>query len=132
MPPPGPPSRPRRRPEADLQRLVVALLRVALPPGSIVHHSANEVRAGGPAARARQAIALGMGVHPGFSDLLVLSAGRVLFLECKSRRGQLRSEQEDFRDEVRAQGHGWALVRSPDDALEALTRHGMSHRVVGP
>lgn len=122
---------PRKRAsaEAELQRAVVELLRLALPPGGIVHHSANEVRGGGPDAHTRQAIAHGMGVHPGFADLLVLSRGRVVFLELKSARGRLSAAQVQFRDTVLAQGHGWALVRTPDDALDALEAHGLQHRI---
>lgn len=52
--------RPRRNPEAEAQRTIVRLLRLVLPPGSIVHHSANEVRRGGPSAERTQGIALGV------------------------------------------------------------------------
>jgi hypothetical protein len=61
-----------------------------------------------------------MGVHPGFADLLVISEGRVLFLEVKSAKGRLRPEQDALRETVLAQGFGWALARSVDDALAAL------------
>ena len=112
-----------------MQRAVVAALRVALPRGAIVHHVANEVAAGGPAARKRQAVLLGMGLHPGFADLVVLAEGRVLFLEVKGPEGRLRPAQADFRDAVRAQGFPWALVRSVEDALGALAAHGFPSRV---
>ena len=118
----------RSNPEAEIQRQIVRALRTVLPAGSIVHHAANEVR-GGAEAQRRQAILVGMGVHPGFADLLVLSQGRVLFLEVKSPRGRLSDAQARFRDDVRAQGFGWALVRSLDDALEALEAHGVPTRV---
>ena len=121
----------RGTPEADLQRAVVSALRVVLPKGAIVHHSANEVAQAGPRGAKRQAILTGMGVHPGFADLLVLWEGRVLFLELKARKGQLSPEQRAFRDAVQTQGFGWALVRSLDDALGALADHGFSTRVVG-
>jgi hypothetical protein len=71
----------RRTPEADTQRAIVKALRVVLPKGSIVHHAANEVSSGDRRGKLRQAILVGMGVHPGFADLIVLSGGRVLFLE---------------------------------------------------
>jgi hypothetical protein len=121
----------RGNPEADLQRSVVKTLRLVLPRGSIVHHSANEVRRAGREAATAQSIAVGMGVHRGFTDLIVISAGRVLFLELKSARGTLSADQVAFRDEVRAQGFGWALVRSVDDALGALREHGFATRIVG-
>ena len=73
-----------------------------------------------------------MGVHRGFADLMVLCEGRVLFLELKSLTGRLSPSQVAFRDAVQAQGFGWALVRSLDDALGALADHGFTTRVVIP
>jgi hypothetical protein len=122
----------RGTPEADLQRAVVSALRVALPKGAIVHHCVNEITEPGPRGAKRQAILVGMGVHPGFADLIVLSQGRVLFLELKSIKGRLSDAQEAFRAAVLAQGFGWALVRSLDDALGALADHGFTTRIVHP
>ena len=122
----------RRTPEADLQRAVVHALRVALPRTAIIHHCANEVAEPGARGAKRQAILVGMGVYPGVADLMVLCAGRVLFLELKSPSGRLRPAQARFRDAVRAQGFGWALVRSLDDALGALADHGFTTRVAQP
>ena len=98
----------RGTPEADLQRAVVQALRIALPRSAIIHHCANEVTEAGPRGAKRQAILVGMGVHPGFADLMVLCAGRVLFLELKSLKGRLSPAQEAFRDAVTSQGFGWA------------------------
>jgi hypothetical protein len=120
----------RKTPEADLQRAVVTALRFALPPSAIIQHSANEVTEAGPRGGKRQAILVGMGVHPGFADLMVLCDGRVLFLELKASKGRLSTTQAAFRDAVLAQGFGWALVRSLDDALGALADHGVTTRVV--
>ena len=122
----------RGTPEADLQRAVVQTLRFALPRSAIIHHCANEVTEPGPRGAKRQAILVGMGVHPGFADLLVLCDGRVLFLELKSLKGRLSPSQEAFRDTVLAQGHGWALVRALDDALGTLADHGFTTRVAAP
>ncbi len=74
----------RGTPEADLQRTVVQALRLALPRTAIIHHCANEVTEAGPRGAKRQAILVGMGVHAGFADLMVLCDGRVLFLELTS------------------------------------------------
>ena len=71
-----------------------------------------------------------MGVHAGFSDLIIVSGGRMLFLEVKGPRGRLRPAQRAFRDAVQAQGLAWALVRSPEDALGALKAHGLRTRLV--
>ena len=119
----------RNTPEADLQRAVVQALRVALPRDDIVHHAVNEIAANDRRGQIRQSILVGMGVHSGFADLTVISGGRVLFLEVKSPSGRLRKSQEVFRDTVCAQGFGWALVRSVDDALGALADNGFTSRV---
>lgn len=121
----------RGTPEADIQRAIVSLLRAVLPKGSIVHHAANEIASGGRAGHVRQAILVGMGVHPGFADLVVLSQGKVIFLEVKSSTGRLRPAQEAFRDAVTQQGFCWALVRSVDDAIGALRAHGIATRIAG-
>ena len=63
---------------------------------------------------------------------IVISGGRVLFLEVKSQTGRLRKSQEVFRDAVVTQGFGWALVRSVDEALGALADHGFTSRVQLP
>ena len=73
-----------------------------------------------------------MGVHSGFADLIILCEGRVLFLELKSLKGKLSPAQEAFRDAILAQGFGWALVRSLDDALGALADHGIISHVQAP
>ena len=120
----------RGTPEADLQRAVVVALRFALPNSAIIHHCANEVTEAGPRGAKRQAILVGMGVHPGFADLVILCGGRVLFLELKSLKGRLSPAQEAFRDAVLAQGFGWALVRTLDDALGALADHDFTTRII--
>jgi hypothetical protein len=122
----------RSTPEADAQRAIVQALRFALPRDAIVHHCVNEVTEAGPRGAKRQSILVGMGVHAGFADLIVISGGRVLFLEVKSETGRLRKSQEVFRDTVCAQGFGWALVRSVDDALGALADNGFTSRAQRP
>jgi hypothetical protein len=119
----------RGTPEGDMQRAVVTALRFALSRTAIIHHCANEVTEAGPCGAKRQAILVGMGVHAGFADLMVLCDGRVLFLELKAPKGRLSPTQEAFRDAVLVQGFGWALVRSLDDALGALADHGFTSRV---
>ena len=67
---------------------------------------------------------------PAFADLMILCDGRILFLELKAPKGRLRPDQEAFREAVLAQGFGWALVRSLDDALGALADHGFASRAL--
>ena len=114
----------RANPEADIQRAIVRDLR-RLMPGAIIHHSANEVRGSDERARRQQRNLIGMGVFAGFSDLLILSTGKVLFIEVKSLKGRLQPSQKAFRDAVLAEGHAWALCRSSDDAINAARAAGM-------
>lgn len=114
--------------EAAIQRAIVRALRLALPGAAIIHHSPNERRAGGRAGRRAQAILVGMGVCPGWPDLVVLEGGRVVFLEVKAPGGRVTAAQRAFREAVENQGHHWAVVRSIDDAFEALAKAGVRVR----
>lgn len=124
-------SNQRGTPEADIQRAIVAALRAVLPRGAIVHHSAHEIRGGSEWARKQQAISVGMGVHRGFADLLVLSQGRILFLEVKAPGGRASIDQQMFCAAVESQGHGYRIVRSVEDALAALCEFNFKTRQVG-
>jgi hypothetical protein len=119
-------------PEADLQRHIVQSLRAVLPPReSVVHACNSEVRGGSHEARRAQAIAQGMGVVPGFADVIVMVAGKVLFLEIKTPVGRASQAQMAFCNFVEGQGHHYALVRSIDDALAALRAAGIPTRIRG-
>jgi hypothetical protein len=126
---PKPPKRRRASPEADFQRSLVRDLGAILLPPFVLHHSANEVRRAGREGRIAREIAKGMGVHPGFADLVLLSAKQAVFFELKSATGTLSEDQIAFRDFVRGQGHGWALIRTLDDALAALKAFGIPTRI---
>lgn len=127
----GPPRRRRGNPEADIQRVIVKDLRLLLspPPQCILHHSANE---SGKASRTAQAILVGMGVFPGFSDLIALGPNRAAcFLEVKSKAGRQTSAQKEFEEAVEAMGWVYAVVRSTDDCIEPLRRAGIPLRIRG-
>ena len=70
---------------------IVQALRFALPRDAIVHHCANEVTETGPRGAKRQAILVGMGVHPGFADLMV-PEGRPVALHFVPREGAKTQE----------------------------------------
>lgn len=122
--------RPRRaNPEADIQRQIVKDLHLVLLPPFVLHHSPNEA---GKASRASQGILSGMGVWPGFSDLLLLGPERrVLFLETKTRIGRQNQAQVDFEAAVEDFGWPYEIVRSSPDAIAAAQRHGFATRIRG-
>lgn len=120
----------RSNPEADIQRSIVRLLWQIIAPGSVLHHSANEVRAGGEKGKRDQGLAMGMGVFAGFSDLVLLAPdGRVLFLEVKTAKGPQSDAQAEFQRLVEAMGHAYEIVRSADDAIAALREHSFPTRI---
>lgn len=117
----------RRTPEADIQRSIVKDLPALLDRPFILHHSANE---SGKASRAAQGILTGMGVHAGFSDLLILAPERrALFLEVKAGRNTQSAAQRDFQADVEAFGWHYATVWSVLDAIDAAVRYGFATRV---
>lgn len=119
----------RGNPEADAQRAIVRDLHLVLLPPYIVHCSVNEA---GKASRTAQAILQGMGVHAGFSDLLLLGPARlVLFLEVKSRTGKPSEDQLAFRDHVKAFGWPYEIVRTSQEAISAAVAHGFRTRIKG-
>lgn len=124
----APPASPRATPEADIQRAIVQALRLALPLGAIVHASCHEVRGSSDWARRMQEINKGMGALAGFADLVVLASGTVLFLEVKTSTGHPSQAQMRFAGLAEGQGHAYAVVRSIEDALDALAAHGIEHR----
>ena len=57
----------------------------------------------------------GLGAHRGFPDLVAVKAGRVLFVEVKTRTGRLSTFQEVFKQEIESQGLRYVVARSVDD-----------------
>jgi hypothetical protein len=58
----------------------------------------------------------------GTADLLTFAEnGRCIWLELKQLKGTQRQAQIDFEHRMRAMGHSYAVVRSVDDAVRAVT-----------
>ncbi len=56
-----------------------------------------------------------LGSHKGLSDLVAVKGGRVLWIEVKRPGGELRPDQERFRDEILAHGGEYLVARSVED-----------------
>lgn len=70
-----------------------------------------------------------LGVCSGPSDLiLVLSLGKVVFIEMKTESGSQSHEQKDFESKVRERGHEYTIIRSFEKfknyVLQKLTQDG--------
>lgn len=103
-------------PEQALQKAVAAYLDAVLVPPW--YYTAIGHGGGG---RTRGAILKGMGLKAGVWDILILGADRfVAWIELKSARGKLTSEQQDFGEMARAFGNYTGQVRSIEDVRAAL------------
>lgn len=108
-------KKPRNTPERDFQENQVSHLRAVLPPGAVVFAVTNEhaAKARTPGARAQfYAMRRAQGVAEGFPDIgIALPAGRVVWVENKSRRGTLSAAQRAMHATLRALGHTVIVAR---------------------
>lgn len=121
------------RPEEALQRALVSFLRLALPKGWIVHHSAN----GGYRTPVEASRFRAMGVVAGFPDLMLIGQRMVIFMELKAPPKRLKSgalsqevaplsaAQRDVLDALGQADFPTVVVRSIDDAVFALEQLGV-------
>jgi hypothetical protein len=111
--------------EAALHRSIVEWLALALPTGSVFHHSPNE----GKHLVQYRVQQKYLGVRPGWPDLEIFChpAGwlgddwRPVFLEIKTRSGRLTPTQREVMAALRDVGCHAEIVRSLDDTHAALS-----------
>ena len=116
-----PPQPKRRDREGPIHRAVIAYLRLALP-GAVIHHSPNEVGVRGRDIARAIAKAKHNGMIVGFPDIIVIWAGDVWTFEVKAPGNYPTDDQCEVGRMIRAQGGKWAVVRSVDDAAEAVSQ----------
>lgn len=108
----------RGRPEAGLQSAIKN--RLALH-GIVCVAVPNEGRRSAILGRAMKAT----GLLPGFPDLLVMQApGRIAFLEVKAPAGRVSEAQKTCHELLNRLGFFVRVVRSQEDAIEALHQAG--------
>jgi len=56
----------------------------------------------------------------GISDLIAIKNGKVLFIECKSPKGQLRLDQKKFKESIEASGGIYVVARGYEDVEEVI------------
>jgi hypothetical protein len=70
---------------------------------------------------------------PGHPDLVIaLPRARTLWLELKSRRGRLTSDQKRVAQRLRSCGHQWAVIKSFNDFLELVHERAGNEGDGGP
>lgn len=114
-----------QRPEQEIQRTVVAHLRARAVPGVVFWHTPNGIHIPGRRGYIQGAIAKGLGVRPGVSDIVALHRREFFALELKAPDGRPTEEQLHFLDDVRAAGGYGGLAEGLDQALRALEMWGL-------
>jgi hypothetical protein len=66
-----------------------------------------------------------MGAVAGFPDMVLIGPGKTCFMEFKSGGGHMSGEQADIATHLIMCGCGYALVRSFDEAINALKDWGV-------
>ena len=116
----------RAAPEYDLHCQVVAWLAVAMPLGSIWHHSPNEGRHN-VQYRSKQ---IAMGMRPGWPDLQLvvpfshyLSGQREadIYIELKAPKGRVSAVQQEVIDQLLAAHRHVSVCRSVDEVQDFLS-----------
>ncbi|NBB65064.1 VRR-NUC domain-containing protein [Pseudomonas sp. ODNR1LW] len=117
---------PTKRPEEDLQKVVVRFLKLAAPK-AVFFHVPNQR---GTRKRFEQELLKAMGVRAGVADLVfVLPEGRVAFLELKAPDNPRQStDQAQFEEDVRALGAPYLICRSLAEVEGALRAWGVPLR----
>ena len=113
--------------EQTLQQQIALILRLALAPDVWW----SSIPAGGGGAL-RGKFLKSTGLRPGMPDMLICAPDKMpLWLELKAgKAGRLSEAQKACHLHLRAIGHTVEVVRSIEDAMAALDRHGIPHRVV--
>jgi hypothetical protein len=62
---------------------------------------------------------------PGFSDLVCVGHGRVLFVEVKTEKGRLSGYQEIFGESIQRNGGDYLVWRSTVEAWDWLVEQGI-------
>jgi hypothetical protein len=109
--------------EAQLQRAVIAFLRLAAPE-AVAFAIPNAARRSAT-GRATNAVA---GLLSGAPDLILVHDGRALFLELKSAKGRVSPQQAEAHARLRAAGAFVGIIRTLEDVETALDLCGVPLR----
>lgn len=111
----------RKDREGPIHRSIYHYL-LAAHPRALVFHPANELNMGGnrQSKAIAQVKAKSLGMLPGVPDLIMLLDGTFYGFEVKAPGNYPTEAQRAVGDAIKANGGCWAVVRSIDDAQEAI------------
>jgi hypothetical protein len=110
-----------KRPEEATHRAIASALAVCLPKPWLYWHTPN----GAKRSKAEGGILKALGTRPGIPDLFVAGEGRVIALEVKAAKGRLSPAQRDTIGSLAEAGIPTIMVRSIDEAIDALKALGV-------
>ena len=82
---------------------------------AVVAAVVNETNRSGRGAMLETQRKRGMGMLPGFPDMIVIYQGNVIFLEVKKPKGTLQPNQKAVHERLRRHGMDVRVIRSADD-----------------
>jgi hypothetical protein len=119
-----PARRKRRSPEQEIQRQIAQFLDAAL--GRAAWYTTIPLGGGG---RTRGAILKSIGTKEGTPDMIVIDAGRAIWLEIKSYTGAVSVVQKKCHADLQRARSPVFVVRSLDDAIAALRQCGVPMKI---
>lgn len=109
-------SKPRHI-ESQIQRQMVSWFRLQYPRYIIA-----AIPNGGQRSSLEAKIMKGEGVLAGFSDLIVIAQGNVLFIEVKTKDGRQSDLQAKFQSNVERLGFQYSICRSLEDFIMTVEK----------
>ena len=103
--------------ESNIQQGVVRWFRLQYP-----HYIIAAIPNGGFRNAREAAILRDEGVLAGFSDLIIVVKGNVLFLEMKTPTGEQSAYQKAFQKKVETLGFKYIICRSIEQSILAIER----------
>lgn len=123
-----PARRKRRSPEQDIQRQIAQFLDVAL--GGTAWYSTIPLGAVG-VGKTIGGILKGIGTKEGMPDMIVIDAGRAIWLEVKTYTGAVSKVQVKCHADLQRARSPVFVVRSLDEAIAALRKSGVPLKISG-
>lgn len=123
------PRDPRKVSERSIQYALVDRLRLMAPPDVLFLAIPNGELRDLAILNGEKRVAAGklraMGVRNGASDLLIIKAGRALFLELKRQGQKPRPDQLEFQTAAESAGAEYAYCDTLDGAVALLVERGI-------
>lgn len=114
-----------RRPEQDFQITLCQALALTLPKDAVFFAIPNAARRSFVDGKMQRKA----GLRKGVPDMVVIHGGKAFFLELKARDGRVSTDQKDMINLLKIAGAKATVVRTVEQALDALREWGVPLRI---